>query len=100
MGALHDGHLSLVEESIAKCQNTIVSIYINPAQFTPGDDLERYPKMIFVFQISSKGDPNCSYSCFVDNQRFILSPNPATEYACEINNQNIIIESIFFIASP
>ena len=46
MGALHAGHLSLVEESIAKCQNTIVSIYINPAQFTPGEDLERYPKTV------------------------------------------------------
>ncbi len=46
MGAIHDGHLSLVEESIAKCQNTIVSIYINPAQFAPGEDLERYPKTV------------------------------------------------------
>ena len=46
MGALHNGHLSLVEESIATCQNTIVSIYLNPTQFTPGEDLERYPKTV------------------------------------------------------
>ena len=46
MGALHDGHLSLVEESIGTCQNTIVSIYLNPAQFAPGEDLSRYPKTI------------------------------------------------------
>ncbi len=46
MGALHAGHLSLVEESIATCQNTIVSIYLNPAQFAPGEDLSRYPKTI------------------------------------------------------
>ena len=46
MGALHAGHLSLVEESIATCQNTIVSIYLNPAQFDPGEDLNRYPKTI------------------------------------------------------
>ena len=46
MGALHAGHLSLVEESIATCQNTIVSIYLNPAQFSPGEDLNRYPKTI------------------------------------------------------
>jgi len=46
MGALHAGHLSLVEESIATCQNTIVSIYLNPAQFAPGEDLNRYPKTI------------------------------------------------------
>ena len=46
MGALHAGHLSLVEESIATCQNTIVSIYLNPAQFSSGEDLNRYPKTI------------------------------------------------------
>ena len=46
MGALHSGHLSLVEESIATCQNTIVSIYLNPAQFSPGEDLDSYPKTI------------------------------------------------------
>ena len=48
MGALHSGHLSLVEESIATCQNTIVSIYLNPAQFAPGEDLNRYPKTIDI----------------------------------------------------
>ena len=46
MGALHEGHLSLVEKSIGTCQNTIVSIYLNPAQFAPGEDLNRYPKTI------------------------------------------------------
>jgi len=46
MGALHAGHMSLVEESIATCQNTIVSIYLNPAQFAPSEDLNRYPKTI------------------------------------------------------
>ena len=44
MGAIHDGHLSLVGKSIEMCQNTIVSIYVNPAQFSPGEDLDRYPK--------------------------------------------------------
>ena len=48
MGALHEGHLSLVEKSIATCQNTIVSIYLNPAQFSPGEDLNRYPKIIDI----------------------------------------------------
>ena len=46
MGALHQGHLSLVEESIKTCQNTIVSIYLNPAQFSPDEDLDKYPKTI------------------------------------------------------
>jgi len=44
MGAIHKGHLSLIEESIKTCQNTIVSIYLNPTQFSPNEDLDTYPK--------------------------------------------------------
>ena len=44
MGALHEGHISLVKESSKICKYTIVSIYLNPTQFSPGEDLEFYPK--------------------------------------------------------
>ena len=46
MGALHEGHLSLVSKSNKNCEHTIVSIYINPTQFGQGEDLERYPQMV------------------------------------------------------
>ena len=46
MGAIHDGHLSLVKKSIEICQTTIVSIYLNPTQFSPCEDLDKYPKTI------------------------------------------------------
>ena len=44
MGALHDGHISLIKASQKKCKNTVVSIYINPLQFSPTEDLDTYPK--------------------------------------------------------
>lgn len=44
MGALHDGHVSLVKRSIAENYVTIVSVFLNPTQFNDKKDLERYPQ--------------------------------------------------------
>jgi pantoate--beta-alanine ligase len=44
MGALHAGHLSLVARSKAQCNVTVVSIFVNPAQFGPQEDLSNYPR--------------------------------------------------------
>jgi len=46
MGALHEGHLSLVRASVAQCDYTVVSIYVNPSQFAPGEDLNEYPRTL------------------------------------------------------
>ena len=43
MGYLHNGHMNLVKQSLNKCDHTVVSIFINPRQFSPSEDLDIYP---------------------------------------------------------
>jgi len=64
MGALHEGHLSLVRASKAECDFTVVSIYVNPTQFGPGEDLDKYPRTL-------KADLDALAGCAVE---FALVP--------------------------
>jgi len=70
MGALHEGHLSLVRAARAECDVTVVSIYVNPSQFAPGEDLAKYPRTL-------QADVEALAGCGVD---FVLAPADAEVY--------------------
>jgi pantoate--beta-alanine ligase len=70
MGALHDGHLELVRRAKAECSSVAASLFVNPMQFAPGEDLAKYPR-------DFEGDRKKLAAAGVD---ILFAPDPAAMY--------------------
>ncbi len=66
MGALHEGHLSLVDASRAECELTVATIFVNPTQFAPGEDFSEYPRNV-PRDLSLLADRGCDIVFAPDN---------------------------------
>jgi len=73
MGALHIGHVSLIEAAAKDCDFVVVSIFVNPTQFCPGEDLENYPRPL-------EKDLEICEKAGVD---VVFNPSPEVMYGAE-----------------
>ena len=86
MGALHDGHFSLVKESVKNNNVTIVSVFVNPTQFGPNEDYDKYPRTL---------DKDVEALTKL-NADIVFAPSVNEMYPGEITN----MECITYVAPP
>jgi pantoate--beta-alanine ligase len=76
MGALHDGHLTLVDAARAECDLSVVTIFVNPTQFAPTEDFRQYPREV-TRDLSLLAGRGCDI-VFAPGEDSIYRPNHAT----------------------
>lgn len=80
MGALHNGHLSLIKKAVSKNDNVVVSVFVNPIQFGANEDLDKYPRSL----------ENDAKLCDEQGVKIVFAPKISEMYSDEKNNLTLI----------
>ena len=86
MGALHEGHLSLIKKAKAECDKVVVSVFVNPIQFGPSEDYDKYPRTL-------EADTKL---CDGENVDIVFAPNATEMYG----NNRLSNDTLTYIYPP
>lgn len=91
MGALHNGHLRLIKKAVEKCDKVVVSVFVNPIQFCPGEDLDKYPRTLEADQ----------KLCESNGVNIVFAPTPSEMYGdCQMRTNDFltyVIPPFFYV---
>ncbi|HSM64542.1 MAG TPA: pantoate--beta-alanine ligase, partial [Gillisia sp.] len=88
MGALHEGHLSLVKQAAAVCDVVVVSIFINPTQFDKATDLDNYPRTL---------DSDTQKLAELNLDLIIFTPTAAELYNNKIESEHFQFDGLEYV---
>ncbi|MBQ8634679.1 pantoate--beta-alanine ligase [bacterium] len=80
MGALHEGHKSLIQKAVAQTNNAVVSVFVNPIQFGANEDLDKYPRTLEQDAIM----------CAQAGVKILFAPKVEEMYGADKNNLTLI----------
>ena len=115
MGALHEGHLSLLEAARRDCDCVVMSLFVNPAQFGPGEDLARYPRdlesdaakaadagvdLLYAPPVDEVYPPGFSTSVEVEGLTDVLCGDPKSRGRAHFRGVTTVVAKLFNTVGP